>query len=230
MNHVAPLRRKPMHHKRDVFHAYMVDGARFAGELDMPVVRGELLVPDRLVPFSEAMTRSCMDYRAHVHFFEDDSAFEKFWKSPARYMRKLSKFRGIIGPDFSTCRDFPVALKHWNGYRNQACTYYLDRCCDHVIPNVRCEVDDADTVLAGIPRGSLVAVGARSCVHRVDDRRAFVAALRAAVDILEPLGIVWYGSTAYGVTDYPRSLGIPVHVFPGLPCKGGCTLAGGANG
>ena len=35
------------------------------------------------------------------------------------------------------------------------------------------------------------------------------------MDALEPTAIVYYGSDLYGVMDYPRSLGIPVWVYPG---------------
>ena len=34
-------------------------------------------------------------------------------------------------------------------------------------------------------------------------------------DFLEPENLLWYGSDQYGVTEYPLSKGIPVHVYPG---------------
>ena len=51
----------------------------------------------------------------------------------------------------------------------------------------------------------------------------FVSMVKAAIDKLEPAAIVWYGSDAYGTTDYPKTLGIPVHVFHG---KGRGNLGG----
>ena len=55
----------------------------------------------------------------------------------------------------------------------------------------------------------------------------FVSMVRIAVDELQPSAIVWYGADAYGTADYPRSLGIPVYVYPG---KGRGSLGGGNRG
>ena len=77
--------------------------------------------------------------------------------------------------------------------------------------------------LPSIPHGSVIAFGARASIKRVADRAIFVSMIKAAVDQLEPSAVVWYGSDAYGVADYPKSLGMPVHVFPG---KGRGSLGG----
>ena len=34
------------------------------------------------------------------------------------------------------------------------------------------------------------------------------------VDALKPSAIIVYGTDSYGAFDYPRSLGIPIKVFP----------------
>lgn len=67
----------------------------------------------------------------------------------------------------------------------------------------------------GLPHESVIAVGARACVEDLADRRLFCQGLRIACDELHPTGIVWYGTDAYGCSDYPRELGIPIHVFKG---------------
>ena len=51
-------------------------------------------------------------------------------------------------------------------------------------------------------------------VRRIGDRAVLKASVECIVDILEPENILWYGSDLYGVADYPRSKGIPVHVYP----------------
>ena len=38
--------------------------------------------------------------------------------------------------------------------------------------------------------------------------------VRLIVDYLEPTNLLWYGSTQYGVTDYPKAMGIPITVYP----------------
>lgn len=204
------LRRR---HQRDVFRSRIVAGARFLGCMDIPSMAAIEASPTGLVPFSLAMQASCKDYDQFVDFYEDDYEFERLWNDPFRYVDRLARFAGVVAPDFSTCWDFPVAIKAWNTYRNQALGSFLQRAGIACVPNVRCEPEHP-WMLDGVPRGSTIAIGARSCVKRVEDRIRFVEAVRLAVDTLEPSSIIWYGSNGFGVADYPLSLGIPMHFFP----------------
>jgi hypothetical protein len=218
---------KPIFHKRDVFHAWMVKGAKFAGPMDMPVMEPCYVIPTKLVAFSDAMSAKHCERRGFVHFYEDDADIERFWNNPKKYLSRLAEFDGVIAPDYSVCYDFPNALKVNNTYRNLASGSWLQAQGLNVIPNVRCEPKNADWSLPAIPHNSLIAFGARASIRRVDGRGMFVSMVRVAVDELHPSGIVWYGADAYGTADYPRSLGIPVYVFPG---KGRGNLGGDCSG
>lgn len=203
-------------HRRDVFHAFMVKEARFEGELDLPCIEGVQDVPKGLVPFSEAMNKCCTDFDCHVMFYEDDYRFERVWSQPHRYEKRLKQFAGGISADFSTCTDFPGALKVWNTYRDRAVGFWMQHHLGmNVIPNVRVEELTQDWALDGLPHNSLIAVGARACVKDWEDRKLFCEGLRIACDNLHPSGIIWYGADSYAVSDYPRSLGIPIHMFQG---------------
>ena len=206
---------KPSRHARDVFHAWMLKGAEYAGPLDMPVLQKVDAVPNRLVAFSDAMSHKWNDFDCWVHFFEDDCIIERFWHNPKAYIEKLEKFHGVIGLDYSVCWDFPRPMKHYNHFRNSTCTYWLQQQLRYAIPQARCEGNDGDRVLAGFPKHSLIAIGARSMVRDVRDREVLKRSVRYVVDELEPTGLVWYGSTKFGVTDYPLKMGVPVYHFPG---------------
>jgi hypothetical protein len=144
----------------------------------------------------------------------DDFRFERFWNNPHKYLDKLKKFNAVIEPDFSTCPNFPMALKIYNMYRNRACAYWLQKNGVHVIPNIRCETDNFDWALEGIPKGGTIAIGSNGCIKKCFNRARFVASLKSAVNEIQPANIIVYGSDAFGVLDYPRSLGIKVDVFP----------------
>lgn len=203
-------------HRRDVFHAFMVEGARFEGEFDMPCIESTESVPRGLVPFSEAMNEHCQSFDCHVMFYEDDYLFERIWAQPHRYAKRLSMFAGAISPDFSTCTDFPGALKVWNTYRDRACGFWMQQHLGmNVIPNVRVEELTRSWALDGLPRHSLLGIGARACIKNREDRKRLCEGLRIVCDTLEPSGLVWYGSEAYGVSEYPREHGIPIHQFEG---------------
>lgn len=204
-----------MRHSRDVFHAWMLGGVKYAGPLDMPVLAGCNAEPPRLVAFSDALGRSWNNYDGYVHFFEDDAVIERFWNSPKKYLSLLRKFDGVIGLDYSVGWNFPLPIKHYNHFRNGACTYWLQSQGLNVVPQARCEDDDFAAVLAGFPKHSTIAIGARAMVRNRDDRAHLLASVRHVVDYLEPANLLWYGSDQYGVAEYPRSRGIPVQVYPG---------------
>ena len=204
---------KPKHHARDVFHAWMLKDATYTGALDMPILEPVNVIPERLITFSDAMKKSCRDFDQVVHFFEDDNQILRFWNSPKRYIKKLSKFQGVIGLDYSVCWDFPVALKDYNYYRNNVCTYWMQKMFNFAIPQARCENSNYKQVLAGHPKHSTIAIGARSMVHRVDDRTVLKESVRHIVDELQPSHILWYGSDEHGVCDYIYQKHIPITFY-----------------
>lgn len=206
---------KPKRHARDVFHAWMLNGAQYNGPLSMPILKPVFANPERLIAFSDAMKPKCKDFNQVVHFFEDDCIIERFWSNPKAYVKKLSKFQGVIGLDYSVCWDFPVALKNYNYYRNNVCTYWMQQVFNLAIPQARCETNNYEAVLAGHPKHSTIAIGARSMVRDTDDRTVLKDSIKLVVDYLEPTNLLWYGSIQYGVADYPREMGIPITVYPG---------------
>ena len=205
---------KPPHHSRDVFHAWMLEDAEYAGPLDMPKLATVHADPENLVAFSDAMNPKWRDFDCFVHFFEDDCKIERFWHDPKKYIGKLSQFQGVIGLDYSVCWDFPVALKDYNYWRNSTCTYWLQQQLPCAIPQARCEEWNYMSVLAGFPKRSTIAIGARSMVRDKDDRAVLKQSVKHICDYLEPENLLWYGSDQYGVTEYPLSKGITVHVYP----------------
>ncbi len=213
-SHDAHRNSKPDHHYRDVFHAWMLQGAEYAQPLGMPKLAPVRVDPDKLIAFSDAMSPKWHGFDCFVHFFEDDCRIERFWNNPKAYVNKLSKFQGVIGLDYSVCWDFPVALKDYNHWRNSVCTHWLQQQLFCAVPQARCEDTNYKSVLAGFPKHSTIAIGARSMVRRLDDRAILKKSVEHIVDFLEPANILWYGSDQYGVADYPRSRGIPVHVYP----------------
>lgn len=206
--------------KRDVFHAFMVKGAHYEGDFDMPCIEGAQTIPNGLVPFTEAMHKGYQDFGSHVMIYEDDFRFERLRAQPNRYADRLKRFVGTITPVVSTCTVFPGVLKVWNTYRDRICGFWMQRHLGmDVVPNVRVEKLTRGWLLDGLSRGSLIAVGAHACVKDRDDWTLFCQGLRIACDELYPSGIVWYVSDAYGCASYPRSCGIPVYVFEGR-CRG----------
>lgn len=204
-------------HARDVFHAFLIEGATFSDEWEMPhlePVASDSFPPKELVAFSRAQERHLPGQGKTVHFFEDDFRFERVWNNPKKYLPRLLEFDSIIMPDFSTCIDFPKPLKMWEAYRNLSLASWLQRQGAVVFPNARHQ-PGCDWLIESLPRHSVIAISGRGLVRGIEERRRFVRDLRTTVDMLEPTGVVYYGSDTGNVLDYPRALGIPVRTFRG---------------
>lgn len=219
-------KKKRLTHARDVFHAWMLEDLDFSRPWDMPKLAAVDAHPSALVPFSVAMAGSWHDFGCFVHFFEDDFRFERIWNDPRKYLPKLSKFEGVIMPDFSTCFDFPKPLKMWNAYRNQLLGAWFQQNGLVTIPNARHQ-PGCDWLIEPLPLHSVICICGRALTKDLTERRRFVRDVKTTVDFLEPTAIVYYGSDQYDVMAYPRSLGIPVWVYPG--CDRG-DLDGGKRG
>jgi hypothetical protein len=189
-----------------------LENAEFSGKLEFPTLKSETHIPNRLIPFSKAVRSE--DYDQWVHFYEDDSAFERLWHNPKRYLPILKKFRGIISPDFSLYRDMPLVMQQWNTYRNRALGYWLQENGIQVICNVRWG-DERSYVFCcdGVPRDSIIAVGSHGCIKVREDRKYFESGLAYIVNELRPKVIVVYGSASDAIFAKYRENGIDMIQF-----------------
>lgn len=212
---IPPEHRKQRGMNRDVAHLYMTKGVIIDSFSGMPIMNPETLVPTGMISFSEAMRQGDPDYSQYVHFYENDDKLERFWNNPFRYLGKLSKFEGFVATDFSTGPDIPDPVRRYNVYRNQLTGAWLQSLGYRALCNVRCPAFEHDYFLTGVPRRSLICVGAVGCIKNRKDRQRFQGGLIRIVHELEPMGIVVVGEDAYGVFDYVKSNDIPLYFFSG---------------
>ena len=196
----------------DVFHSEILRNARYDGEYDIPVLREEHTIPRKLIPFSKAMQEK-KDFNQWVCFYEDDFLFERIWNSPKRYVRQLSRFDGVISPDFSVYYDMPFSMQIWNIFRSRAIGAWLQRQGIRVIPNVR--FGDANTYecsCCGISKHSVICIGTLGCLRAKDYRTVFEQGIEYVAETLKPETILFYGA-APGNIDKVKNKGICVVVI-----------------
>ncbi len=199
---------------RDVFNARLLDGLAVVGPYDIPQIAACTAVPGSLIAFSEARGLKVPAPESWVHFYEDDYRFEQFWERPEQWIRRLRSFAGVISPDFSLYRNMPNAQQIFNTYRNQLLGARMQAEGIPVIANVRLNGRASSPhALAGAPRRSTIAIGLHGCTRARSNRRLVVEEVRIICDELAPANLVVYGGVGFGVLDYPRELGVPVHVF-----------------
>ena len=162
---------------KDVFHAFLVKNATYDNPLEIPCLKIELRKPQKLIAFSKAIHSS--DYDAWVHFYEDDTAFERLWNRPNTYLPIFKKFKGVISPDFSVYRDMPLVMQQWNIYRSRAIGHWLQENGIPVIPNIRFGDDRTfELSCAGINKHGVIAVGSHGCIKLLNERKYFINGLK----------------------------------------------------
>ncbi len=202
---------------KDVFNSFLVNSAEYSGLFEFPVVLPVQNRPNRLIPFSRAI--SLGDYDYWIHFYEDDYLFERLWKNPRKYLSILKRFNGVILPDFSLYRDMPLVMQLWNIYRSRALGTWLQQNQINVIPNVR--FGDKRTFrycCDGLSSGGVIAVGSYGTIKNRQDRDIFIAGLDVVIQRLSPTAIVVYGSAPSSIFKKYCDAGIEVLQFDSEFC------------
>ena len=177
---------------KDVFNAFLVATATYAGIFEFPVIRISCCIPKRIIAFSKAI--SCKDYDQWVHFYEDDCSFERLWNNPCKYLSILKRYQGVILPDFSLYRDMPFVMQLWNIYRSRALGHWFQENGIKVIPNIR--FGDRRTFRIccdGIEKHSVIAVGSHGTMKHKNDREVFLAGFDVIVKTIHPSVVIIYG-------------------------------------
>lgn len=169
---------------------------------------------DHLVGFNELLTCKHPE-NAGLHFFLDDYQFERFWRQPERYLRALSQFPLVIGPDFSLYTDFPEPLQRWNHYRNQLLTAWLQQQGVCAIPSARWS-DEASFAWCfdGMAQGGAVAVSTVGCLVHKEAQQLFLQGLTECIRQLRPTEMLLYGSVTADIASLLQQHSIPWQTFP----------------
>lgn len=197
---------------KDVFHAYMVENASYAGQYEFPVQVSSTAIPNKLISFSKA--RSTSNFNQWVHFYEDDAAFECIWNTPYKYLDLFKKFDGVILPDFSVYRDMPLSMQIWNIYRSRAVGNWLHTNGVRTIVNIRYGDERTYQICCdGIQTYSGIAIGTHGLIKVSEDRFYLLEGLDVVVNKIHPSYIVIYGSAPEKYFHKYTESGIKIYQF-----------------
>lgn len=198
---------------KDVFNAFLVEGAEFDGKYEFAKIRGvNTRIPNILLPFDKSIRSR--KYDSYIHFYLKDDRFYRLWKNPKRYLSILKKYQGIISPDFSMYFDMPLHQQIESTARNRALGYWLEKNNISVIPNVRwSDQRSYDFCFDGIPKKIMVAIGTHGCLQNLITRSYFINGLSVMLERLEPTSIVVYGYTPREIFEPIKSQGIKIVQF-----------------
>ena len=197
---------------KDVFNSFLVTNATYDGEEEIPVIKTSNSIPEKVISFSNA--KSKQDYDAWVHFYQDDSKIECFWRNPQKYLPILKRYKGVISPDYSLYYDMPLCMQKYNTYRGKALAHWLTENGVEVIPNVRWGDERTfDTACLGVEPNKTIAVGTHGCIKTIEGKRMFIAGFDYVVNKLTPQKVVVYGRMPDKIFCLARMYGIELIPF-----------------
>lgn len=164
---------------------------------------------DHLIGFNELLTCKHPE-NTGVHFFLDDYQFERFWRQPERYVAALARFPLVIGPDFSLYTDFPAPIQHWNHYRNQLLTAWLQNKGLCTIPAASWSDEESFRwCFDGIAPQGAVAVSTVGCLVHKDALHGLLRGVEELIRQTDPTELLVYGKTPPEMAALLRTKGIP---------------------
>ena len=194
---------------RDVFHAHLLANADYDGVDEFPCIHTSKLIPNKMIPFSEALRTR--DYDQWVVFYEHDYKFVRVWNQPRRYLKILQRFRGCISPDFSLYRRMPLIMQKWSTFQGRTLGHWWSENGIEVIPNVRfAGYRTYGFCFDGIEKNSTVCVGSLGCLKQRRERSLFTEGLAEMVHRLSPRNILVYGAAPDRIFGQYRDLGIQI--------------------
>ncbi len=203
---------------KDVFRAFLLKNANYAGALEIPVINATDAIPNKLIPFSKALRTD--DYDQWVCHYEDDTLFERLWNNPKKYLPILAKFNGVITPDFSLYRDMPLIMQIWNIFRSRALAHWFQENGLNVVVNIRWGDKRTHFITClGVPKYSTIAVGSVGCIKLLEDRKYFIEGLDYVVKKLKPKTIIVYGAAPDYIFDKYKKQGVKFLQFDSETAK-----------
>jgi len=207
--------KRHLSYTRDVYLAYLIDGARRTLIDGFPIIE-DWMVADKPPKFIVQWDRRkdvINPNETGISFYCNDPGFTPILNNPKAYTDKLNKYYCIIGFDASPYDNMPLVVQKSQIYLNLGLTYYYGRLGNKIIPNVR--LGDMQTLpsLDAYPHNTLISVGTNGFVRELDNREIFKTQIKEICDKLHPSGILVYGPDPNWLFEYPKELNIPIYQY-----------------
>jgi len=158
----------------------------------MPTIKNDGFIPDRLIGFNYAKTSK--EKQTGIHFYLDDYQFERIWNNPEKYTDILFEYDCILSPDFSLYLNMPMPMKIWNVYRSRHIGAYYQSKGIRVIPTVSwAEPATFEFCFLGIPKNSIVSVSTIGVKEDEAKLNIWKDGMEEMLDRIDPAAILLYG-------------------------------------
>lgn len=215
------LRKTKTPYVRDVYLAYLIDGARRTESDELPIIEEWMVAtepPKEIIQWDRRQDVIDPSSTA-ICFYCCDPGFQPILANPQKYVDKMRQYQCVIGLDASPFDNMPLVVQKSQIYLNLGITYYYGSLGIKVIPNVRLGDYRTLSSLEAYPKHTLIAIGTHGFTKRLDNRTIFVEQVHKIVDELEPIGICVYGPASDEIFGYARLKGIHIYQYDSYTMK-----------
>lgn len=214
--------KRPHHaYVRDVYLAYLIDGARRTEGQGFPIIE-KWMVTDKPPKSIIQWDRRCdvVDPKTTgMSFYCNDPGFTPILNNPKLYVNKLRDYEVIIGLDASPYDNMPPWVQNSQIGLNLGITYYFGSRGLKVIPNVRLGSKETINSLAAYPHNTLIAIGTNGFIQKKQNCKIFAEQMKLIIDTLEPTGICVYGYLTEEIFAYANEKNIPLFQYDSFTMK-----------
>lgn len=215
------LKKSKTPYLRDVYLAYLIDGARRTETDEFPIIEEWMVAtepPKEIIQWDRR--QDVVDpLNTAICFYCNDAGFTPILGNPKAYVEKLKKYGLVVGIDASPYDNMPIVVQKSQIYLNLAITYYFGTQGIKIVPNVRLGDNRTFSSLEAYPKHTLIAIGTHGFTKLLDNRYLFADQVMRVVDALEPLGICVYGPAPDEIFGYARLKGIPIYQYDSYTMK-----------
>ena len=180
--------------KRDVYLAYLIDGASRTDGKGYPIISAEFCYQGIPLDVAQWDRRALISDPAKVamSFYCNDEWFQPILSNPKAYTEKLRKYQCVIGLDCSPFDNMPQVMQDYQIWLNLAVTYFYGSQGIKIIPNVRLGGSGTVDSLRAYPKNTIISVGTNGFIRNPKNREIFMIQMSRVVNELNPTGIVVY--------------------------------------
>lgn len=206
---------------RDVFLAYLINGARRTETDEFPIIEKWMVASDPPKDIIQWDRRyDVIDpSNTAICFYCNDYGFQPILGNPQRYVEKLKQYFCVVGLDASPYDNMPIVVQKSQIFLNLACTFYYGTQGIKVIPNVRLGDSRTLSSLEAYPKQTLLAIGTHGFTKRLDNRYIFANQIQIIIRELEPKGLCVYGPASDELFSCAKSKGIPIYQYDSYTMK-----------
>ncbi len=164
------------------------------GKWQIPIVERQRIELDKveLIAYSDIRTKdNALNRKKGVHFFIDDYRFEGVYKNPEKSLGRLSQYKFLLTPDYSTYADMnywrqmeSIAHSRWVG------AFWQDQ-GQVVIPTISWSDEGSfEFCFDGVEKHSIVAVGMIGCKK---SKNEYLLGYNEMLNRIEPEAIICFG-------------------------------------